>query len=285
MTPKYCAPEVAAKGKRGRSADVFSLGCVFAEMITVHLGRSLEEMHQRLGMGQGSHDRRATYYNHTTELKRWLEMLLSKSRSAHQQRVLHTTKSMVAKQQSHRPRASSITRALCCKEHCDGLQQGATCHCCPRSKASIITSNKPVLPASTPCLPSKKAAASPPCQPTKGKELLSINYHTPNWSFTSEIQRDRTGQYDISFTRQPRGCKPTRANRTSTGTPPPQGSTKTTTTDVSSQPKATTPDNPAITDPKPQNANRLALTTSQSRSSSYMQSRKRRHSDHGNDAE
>ncbi|KYG40974.1 hypothetical protein M433DRAFT_511938 [Acidomyces richmondensis BFW] len=29
MTPKYCVPEVARRDTRGRSADIFSLGCVF----------------------------------------------------------------------------------------------------------------------------------------------------------------------------------------------------------------------------------------------------------------
>jgi serine/threonine protein kinase len=38
-TPRYCAPEVYHYERRGRSADVFSLGCVFAEMLTVIGGR------------------------------------------------------------------------------------------------------------------------------------------------------------------------------------------------------------------------------------------------------
>lgn len=34
-TPRYCAPEVYNYEQRGRSADVFSLGCVFLEILTV----------------------------------------------------------------------------------------------------------------------------------------------------------------------------------------------------------------------------------------------------------
>ncbi|CAN9171771.1 unnamed protein product [Alternaria alternata] len=34
LTPKYCAPEVYNYEQRGRSADIFSLGCVFLEMLT-----------------------------------------------------------------------------------------------------------------------------------------------------------------------------------------------------------------------------------------------------------
>lgn len=35
-TPMYCAPEVAHKRPRGRSTEMFSLGCVFLEILTVH---------------------------------------------------------------------------------------------------------------------------------------------------------------------------------------------------------------------------------------------------------
>jgi serine/threonine protein kinase len=40
-TPKYFAPEVAAFEPNGRSADIFSLGCIFLEMVALRNGRSL----------------------------------------------------------------------------------------------------------------------------------------------------------------------------------------------------------------------------------------------------
>ncbi|KAJ4298926.1 hypothetical protein N0V90_004169 [Kalmusia sp. IMI 367209] len=42
-TETYCSPEVANGGTRGRSSDMFSLGCVFAEMATVISGQSLDD--------------------------------------------------------------------------------------------------------------------------------------------------------------------------------------------------------------------------------------------------
>lgn len=42
-TPVYRAPEISPKTERGREADVFSMGCVFSEMLTVGMRRSLEE--------------------------------------------------------------------------------------------------------------------------------------------------------------------------------------------------------------------------------------------------
>lgn len=42
-TEMYCSPEVAKYEARGRASDMFSLGCVFAEMATVIANRKLEE--------------------------------------------------------------------------------------------------------------------------------------------------------------------------------------------------------------------------------------------------
>ncbi|KAH0542984.1 hypothetical protein FGG08_002672 [Glutinoglossum americanum] len=42
-TPKYCAPEVYRGGKWGRSADIFSMGCVFLEMHTILCSKTLDD--------------------------------------------------------------------------------------------------------------------------------------------------------------------------------------------------------------------------------------------------
>ncbi|KAL8729274.1 MAG: hypothetical protein Q9181_005065 [Wetmoreana brouardii] len=49
-TPEYRAPEIISDQPRGRPADVFSLGCVFSEMLTVSHGESADEFR---GMRQG----------------------------------------------------------------------------------------------------------------------------------------------------------------------------------------------------------------------------------------
>jgi serine/threonine protein kinase len=54
-TVKYCAPEIIAEGKRSRSADVFSLGCVFAELLLWVHGHSVPMFHeQRTTISRGS---------------------------------------------------------------------------------------------------------------------------------------------------------------------------------------------------------------------------------------
>ncbi|KAE8351248.1 ankyrin repeat-containing domain protein [Aspergillus coremiiformis] len=66
-TPMYCAPEVAREEVRGRKADVFSLGCVFLEMCTVFLDRSLDEFY-RFRWTYPSH----AYYANPIKVLQWI---------------------------------------------------------------------------------------------------------------------------------------------------------------------------------------------------------------------
>ncbi|KAI9771974.1 MAG: hypothetical protein M1839_002567 [Geoglossum umbratile] len=43
FTQRYCAPEVALQQRRGKSADIYSLGCVFAEIFTVLARATLKD--------------------------------------------------------------------------------------------------------------------------------------------------------------------------------------------------------------------------------------------------
>jgi serine/threonine protein kinase len=43
FTPLYAAPEMVARDKRGKAADIFSMGCVFCELVTILGKRSLKD--------------------------------------------------------------------------------------------------------------------------------------------------------------------------------------------------------------------------------------------------
>jgi serine/threonine protein kinase len=53
-TPMYSPPEVISEEKQSRSADFFSLGCVFAEMATILGKRSVKDFHNFRASGKGS---------------------------------------------------------------------------------------------------------------------------------------------------------------------------------------------------------------------------------------
>ncbi len=71
-TSMYCSPEVAGFAPRNASSDLFSLGCVFLEMVTVLKGRQLED----LTVFMDSHGRCSTWFWGNLEAAmQWLDQL------------------------------------------------------------------------------------------------------------------------------------------------------------------------------------------------------------------
>lgn len=50
-TPMYASPEVASNDRHGRGSDVFSLACVFCDMLTVVEGRTVDDFRHFIGSG------------------------------------------------------------------------------------------------------------------------------------------------------------------------------------------------------------------------------------------
>jgi len=67
-TRKYCAPEVARDAPRGRKSDVYSLGCIYLEILTVLAGKSVDDLDEYLGGD-------ANYYESQQEIAVWIEQL------------------------------------------------------------------------------------------------------------------------------------------------------------------------------------------------------------------
>lgn len=70
-SPLYCAPEVARWEKRNTSADIWSLGCVFVEMLTLIKGRTIEE--QRQFFEQRTDNYR--FYENISGTQEWIRQL------------------------------------------------------------------------------------------------------------------------------------------------------------------------------------------------------------------
>ncbi|KAI9776660.1 MAG: hypothetical protein M1839_009466 [Geoglossum umbratile] len=69
-TYTYCSPEVHSQDFRGRSSDVFSLGCVFVEMYTVILGRRVEDF-----SSYRSTDQDRSYHQNLEKVFSWIRIL------------------------------------------------------------------------------------------------------------------------------------------------------------------------------------------------------------------
>ncbi|KAG8530685.1 uncharacterized protein KY384_004040 [Bacidia gigantensis] len=116
FTELYAAPEVR-QGERGRASDIFSLGCVFLEVATVLIQRSLGELR----------DLQHTYINRSTQSLHWATAWVSHLRrsvslspaSDKIKLILDVCDSMMHSRPSERPSASDIvtqiTEEPCCK--------------------------------------------------------------------------------------------------------------------------------------------------------------------------
>jgi hypothetical protein len=70
-TRRYSAPEVIDERARNENADVWSLGCVFLEIVTVLKGRTLEEMDSFLDRMEAKRD----YWAFTDQVNDWIKHL------------------------------------------------------------------------------------------------------------------------------------------------------------------------------------------------------------------
>jgi serine/threonine protein kinase len=103
-TIKYSAPEVEAGKKRGRKADVFSLGCVYVEILTLLAGSSLKDFQESL---QG--DVNKAYFQLPQRISDWMLQLQPYLNNISYQRFLICTLSML--QHDPQTRTSSFELA------------------------------------------------------------------------------------------------------------------------------------------------------------------------------
>ncbi|KAL8752824.1 MAG: hypothetical protein Q9184_005613 [Pyrenodesmia sp. 2 TL-2023] len=116
-TYAYRAPEVQPKVQRGRKADVFSLGCLYSEMISVYHGKSVESYLQvRLEAGS------TAFRDCLPAVKSWI-MNLSPEKSKLSEVVIDEILCMVCRDAKERHRAETALnylvphRALFCGGH------------------------------------------------------------------------------------------------------------------------------------------------------------------------
>ncbi|OCK79111.1 kinase-like protein [Lepidopterella palustris CBS 459.81] len=140
-TPRYAAPEVTDKNRRNESWDIWSLGCVFLEMITVIEGYPLSEMDDFLCRVSGGLSVHGLCYA-SNEIRLWLNHLRSGSTN---NTCLDWISDMVEEEAEKRPKAKSVVQMI--QEHSHGFPASAFIgQCCMRFD-SVVSNDQVNYPA------------------------------------------------------------------------------------------------------------------------------------------
>jgi len=105
QTVSYSAPEVASSGERTPATDVFSLGCVYVEMLTVIAGRCVLDIFNKRPGEKGYHFRGLNNARAVT----WLEGLALGGEHETYGEAVRLTKLMISQD---RPNAETLSRQL-----------------------------------------------------------------------------------------------------------------------------------------------------------------------------
>ena len=108
MTPRYCAPEVAALEPRNMASDIWSLGVVFLEMITVLKGETVEFMYEFFKRHGSRQDFVRTNRAALLELVAELE----RRRSTSDNQALEWIQQMLLTEQQLRPTAAALVASI-----------------------------------------------------------------------------------------------------------------------------------------------------------------------------
>jgi serine/threonine protein kinase len=111
----YAAPEVAYYEKRNTAADVWSLGCVFMEMVTVLKGETVAAMRTFLEQRSGNY----RFYTNIENMGQWAKKLRATG-SEDDNIIFGWVRGMLDKDAEDRPTASELYDHIvkeCAKQH------------------------------------------------------------------------------------------------------------------------------------------------------------------------
>jgi serine/threonine protein kinase len=132
-TPKYFAPEVASFAPSGRSADIFSLGCILFEIITLYMGHILQ-VSQKL---RKSKDK--SFQSNLGHIVTWFEEDLWIGSTAADDYLLGLVRWMMEEEEAARPTAEVVEEEIAlmnglgltlCAKHARPRDSGVYRACC-----------------------------------------------------------------------------------------------------------------------------------------------------------
>ena len=110
-TPQYFAPEYQSGERYGRSADVFALGCVFSEMLTVANYKSIDEYKNWRRPPQATHGSFA-FRNSLPKVREWLHQIQKSQKSQLNDILVDQTLGMLHQDPEQRPTAQDGVHIL-----------------------------------------------------------------------------------------------------------------------------------------------------------------------------
>jgi serine/threonine protein kinase len=136
-TRRYCAPEVSDRDPRNSTSDIWSLGCVFLEIISVIKGYPLEEMNHFL-----LHRSMEGLWNSPDAVNFWLEKMKNDNSNPNDDVAFDWITTMMRIEPNDRPRASKVVKMI--QEHSADLRHTSPFigSCCSRADSVV----RPELP-------------------------------------------------------------------------------------------------------------------------------------------
>jgi serine/threonine protein kinase len=111
LTPRYCAPEVFGREPRNTKSDVWSLGCVFFEIISVVKGYPMEELNSFLLEVSDDQSSRGLWCA-LDAMTAWMENIRSEKNDAADDIPLGWITTMIRSEKEHRIKASELVEMI-----------------------------------------------------------------------------------------------------------------------------------------------------------------------------
>ncbi|KAI9717819.1 MAG: hypothetical protein M1812_004548 [Candelaria pacifica] len=113
FSARYCAPEVAAYTKRGRKADIFSLGCVFVEIAAVTSCTKVDELENLVLASVGDeYAETMSFSTHHEGISDWIRLQQNKWSLMGSPIIFDLCQFMINETPSNRPPLSHLLRVL-----------------------------------------------------------------------------------------------------------------------------------------------------------------------------
>lgn len=111
LTPMYAAPELVHRKPHGRSADIFSLGCIYLELATLLRHKSVQQFHGFLNRSEQKQPMQLNYHDRIPQMRKWISLLQHHSPFA-DAKLLDICRAMIHPARERRPKANWIVKRL-----------------------------------------------------------------------------------------------------------------------------------------------------------------------------